>query len=272
MFRKQIKGFLGLSSALLLMFTAVPETSPVPKSAYNGISIVHAEDLGDIDNSGTSGNRSIVDKEEVDSFSNQMQTLLDQTKIRDSDLAAASKVATPMVKGMRIVIAFLEFILFALVSFSTVIDIICLLYRPLQESILSKNAGGVPGGMSGGMMGGMMMGGMQGGGGAPASESGFDSFLKKISMHCSRTCVQVIQECCSSSASSQAGGMGMGMGMGAPAAPPPTKNLWLTYLKRKPVELICIGLCAVLFLGTAFTNFGILLATKLLEALSGLSL
>lgn len=265
------KRILLLFAACALMCYNSVFTMPVLAADLNSIGVSETQSVENNDDSSSGGG------DEVD-ISGTYEVLYGQTAITQEDAQEAARIAAPAVKVIRVAMSLVLAILPVLMLFSSIVDITCLTISPLRKAIMTTSDDAGTGAGAGGMgMGGMGMG--MGGGAAAAAPMGFTA---KIAQFASKEAQETARECCGApAAGGMGGGMGMGMGMGmggmgmgggAAAPAPSSKNLLLTYFKKRTIFLVVFGVCVVVFSCTAFTDLGLQVGAWIIEKVSGISI
>lgn len=206
--------------------------------------------------------------------------------IDNENMAAANKIASPIVNFIGTAIGFIMLIVSAGIVLVTALDLAYIGIPFVRDYLNPQAAGGASGGMGGmggygGGMGGYGggMGGGYGGGMQQQQQSG--GILKRRWV--SDEAVACVPQ---GGASQQAmggmggmggfgGGYGGGMGMGGgmqQQQPQPTKSVITDYLKKRSVFIVIFTIAAIILTSSILTKSGINLASllfKILEKVNG---
>lgn len=222
-------------------------------------------------NAGYNGDYANSPEGEAARIQEQWDAMDKATSITAEDLARANKLATPISKVIRTFISLIMLTLTVLLGGISALDVVCMMVSPLRKAVGGTSGGaggGMDMGMGMGMSGGMGMGMGMSGGGSPAPAQ--DGIIAKIAGWASKDCEDAIRE--STPQQSSGGGMGM-MGIGAaPSAPPSTKNMLITYAKKRAITMTLAIVCFIMFTGNTFTDLGVKIATKLTAIILGINL
>ena len=252
-----------LVGGLLMMIMAFGMSS-IAMAAPNDLNDVGASSVAVVSETGTES------KSSGNENANAIGDLFGSTKMDEETVTIAKETAAPIVKVVNVVIAFILAILAAAMMLVTMLDLLYLAVPFIRkfldggraDALAQGQSGGSSGGYGGGYGGGGYGGGGYGGGygsrGGGQAEQNEGNFLGRF----------VSDEAIMSYVESQPQQAGGG-GYGAPAPKPKTKSVLMTYLKKRTLFLIMMGVCVAVFATTALTDVGMKLGLLIVEKLSG---
>ena len=230
---------------------------------------------------------SSLNQKEVEDTAAAVGNMFNNVGPKEEDIEQANAFIAPIADIMNKVMAVILGITSLLMMLITILDLLYMAFPPIRDILDGGRQGmgnmmaggrgsrGMGGGMRGmgmcrGMgMGGMGMGGMggmgmAGGMGGPGMGMG-GGMQQPQQMGGGLSAVGrwVSDEAIAACLESQGGVMQGQMGMGG------TKNIVLSYMKKRALFLILFGVCVVLFTSTVFTDLGVRLGTWLLKMIMG---
>lgn len=188
-------------------------------------------------------------EEEAQRIKDQWTAMEDATVITNDDMTRATKLAKPVSKVIRTFIAFIMLVLSVLIGGVSALDIVCLVVSPLRRAVGTSEQG---------QPGGYDM--------TPTQTQSSGGIIDTIAKWASKDCEDAIATCTPTGG----GNMG-GYGMESTQSTS-TKNLLMTYFKKRTFTIILSVICFIMFTGTAFTELGVKLASKLTEIILNINI